>query len=586
MRFLLALIVATTFLSAQGGQRGAGPAAANAAPSEPGIPVSDGLVKAKCGTCHRADEKSNLTRISWERTTPEGWQQIVKRMVRLNGLQLSPEEARNIVASLSETHGLAPEEFKPVAWFAERRAIHSEGIANEALRDACASCHPLARPKSWRRSREEWELLISMHRGMFPVVENTSFRRPAMPGEGGGAGLAAARPTLGGGGGGGGRSADAAPAVLPGNNNPQVDPAELAVSEFSKTNGLHSPEWASWQAARRELKIAGRWLVRAWLPGKGRYVGEMLVTATGPTAFTTKTTLTSLKTGEQVAREGRGVVYTGYAWRGRSKAGQTDEKEVLSFSRDQMSADGRWFWGGYDEFGYDVHLERAGGPVLLTTDVTAIKKGATGATVKIYGDGFPAKVTPADLDFGGGVKVTAVTATPTLLTATVTVEPSAVAGKRDLTLGRATLPGALAIYDKVDYLKLPESAVARLGGNTHPKGFYQFEAFAWSNGLDGKKGTGDDFELMAVDAKFSMEEFPSHLGDDDKEYVGSLSVDGLFTPNIEGPNEKRRFGTNNYGDVWVTATWSPESAQKLMAKSYLIVAVPLYIRWDGMEGSN
>ena len=583
MRLIFLTCAVAAILAAQTGTRGDGAPAAPKPPSEPGIPVTDPLVKAKCGGCHRADEKGNLTRISWERTTPEGWQEIIKRMVRLNGLTLTPDEARQIVASLSDSHGLAPEEWKPVAWFFEKRALHTEGVANEALRDACASCHPLAKPRSWRRSREEWELLIAMHRGYFPVVEFTSYRRPTPPGDGGGG--AAPRPTLGGGGGApSGRGSDPGAGVLP-NNSPQVDPAELAVSEFTKSNPLLSPEWASWQASRRELRLAGRWLVSAWLPGKGRFVGEMTITAAGG-GFMTQTALTSVKTGEKVSRSGKGVVFTGYAWRGRSTAGRTEEKEVMAFSRDQMSADGRWFWGGYDEFGYDVHLERAGAPLLLTTDVTAVKQGANGVVVKIYGDGLPSRLAPADLDFGGGVKVTAVAAAPGVVTATLSVDAAAVAGRRDLTIGRAVLPGAIAVYGKVDYIQVAETALARLGGNSHPKGHVQFEAFAWANGLDGKRGTGDDIRLMAVDAKFSMEEFPSYLGDDDKEYVGSLSQDGLFTPNGEGPNEKRRFGTNNYGDVWVAAVWTPEgAAQALTAKSYLVVAVPQYVRWDQTAGA-
>jgi hypothetical protein len=83
---------------------------------EEGIPVSDPLVISKCSGCHQKDEKGNLSRISWERTTPEGWQAVIRRMVRLNGLTLTPEEGRAIVKSLSSSHGLAPEEAKPVMY--------------------------------------------------------------------------------------------------------------------------------------------------------------------------------------------------------------------------------------------------------------------------------------------------------------------------------------------------------------------------------------------------------------------------------------------------------------------------------------
>ena len=73
------------------------------------IPVSDPLVVAKCSGCHHKDDKGNLSRISWLRSAPEGWQQAIKRMVRLHGLTLAPDDARKIVQYLSDQHGLAPE---------------------------------------------------------------------------------------------------------------------------------------------------------------------------------------------------------------------------------------------------------------------------------------------------------------------------------------------------------------------------------------------------------------------------------------------------------------------------------------------
>ena len=35
-------------------------------------------------------------------------------------------------------------------------------------------------------------------------------------------------------------------------------------------------------------------------------------------------------------------------------------KEAMMVSRDGSSMTGRWFWGGYDEFGFDVTLTRIG----------------------------------------------------------------------------------------------------------------------------------------------------------------------------------------------------------------------------------
>src|SRR5713226_3279779 len=89
--------------------------------AEEGIPVTDPLVIAKCGNCHTRDEHGNMQRISWQRTTPEGWQDALKSMILRNGVTLTPPEARSIVKYLSDYHGLAPEEAKPFMYYGERR---------------------------------------------------------------------------------------------------------------------------------------------------------------------------------------------------------------------------------------------------------------------------------------------------------------------------------------------------------------------------------------------------------------------------------------------------------------------------------
>src|SRR5215831_5934823 len=76
-----ALIAASVFAQGRGGG-GAPPATEK---PEEGFPVTNQLVIEKCGTCHKKDDKGQLSRISWERTTPEGWEEAIKRMVRLNG---------------------------------------------------------------------------------------------------------------------------------------------------------------------------------------------------------------------------------------------------------------------------------------------------------------------------------------------------------------------------------------------------------------------------------------------------------------------------------------------------------------------
>lgn len=107
-----------------------------------------------------------------------------------------------------------------------------------------------------------------------------------------------------------------------------------------------------------------------------------------------------------------------------------------------------------------------------------------------------------------------------------------------------------------------------------------------SSGLDGKPYTADDFALGPVEASWAMEEMPTVYYDDDTKYVGTLSSTALFTPAIDGPNPERKWGRNNYGEVWVVATAKSEKdalGKPLTAKSFMIVSVPAYKRWDQPE---
>jgi quinohemoprotein amine dehydrogenase len=563
-----------------GGRGGAAPDVGAAKPTpEVGIPVTDPLVIAKCGSCHTKDDKGNLSRISWERTTPEGWQEAIKRMVRLNGLELKPEEARAIVKSLSLTHGLAPDEAKPVMYIAEQRMI-DEQLPNDTVREACASCHAIGRARSWRRSKEEWDLLAAMHSGYFPVAD-FNFRRFRPP------------------------PAPDAPPPQPGVDNRQ--PVDQAVDYLSKTYPLNTPEWAAWRARMRAPKLSGRWIISGYQAGRGKVIGEMAVEpGAAEDEFTTNVKLTYLKDGSTVTRTGKSMVYSGYSWRGRSttknpveaapgKAGgvPAELREVMWVAPDQSEMEGRWFWGAYEEFGYDVTLHRAGeGATVLGVDQTMLKTGATAQRVRVYGDNFRGassqSIAIADVDFGSGVTVKRIVdQTAQLVTVEVDVDAKAIVGKRDVSVRRAVAPNAIAVYDKIDYIKVsPETALARLGGTTHPKGFQQFDAIAYNRGPDDKPNTADDVELGPVDAEWSVEEFYAVYGDDDKEFVGALSPSGYFTPALEGPNPKRKFSRNNYGDVWVVATYKGEKGKDgkpLTAKSYLVVAIPLYVRWDQPE---
>ncbi len=570
-----------------GGGNGQGGRGASNEPTEEGIPVTDALTISRCSGCHTKDDKGNLSRISWIRTTPEGWEEAIKRMVRLNGVKLEPADAKAILKYLSNYHGLAPEEAKPVMYMAEHR-IQDEVIPNESVRTTCMNCHALGRVFQWRRPREEWSLLADMHMALYQQAEAAFRRGPFAPQNNGG----------------GGRGGRGAAPVGPTAATAEPVSLEASLDFLAKNYPLHTADWGAWRARMRAPRITGKWLVTAKLPGRGKYVGEMTIAqGAAEDEFTTSVKLQPIAGGPALTRTGTGLVYAGYSWRGRSSGPAlganaapgdpaSPARETLWISPDQTSAEGRWFWGEYQEFGFDVKLRReTPEPTLLSLDRYSLKTGTQAQRVRLLGYNLPVQVAAADLDFGTGVAVKSIAShTPGEIVAIVDVASDAVPGKRDVALHNTVLQDAVAVYDKVDYIKvIPEASLARLGGDaksSHPRGYQQLEAVAYQRGADGKPHTDDDVELGPIEVNWSVEEFYASFGDDDKEFVGTLDNNGLFTPNTDGPNPQRKFQRNNYGDVWVVATAKNEKdkdGKGLSGRSYLVVTVPTYIRWDQPE---
>jgi len=582
------LVALPLSVAAQRGGRGGG--AANAAPPEVGIPVLSPDVQNACGACHAIDDKKMMSRISYRRATPENWELTIRRMVSLNNATLTQEMARKVVKDLADNHGLAPEEALPAAFEAERRLVDFD-YPDKNTTDACSMCHSLGRVISERRTSEEWGLLISMHRGYYP--EASAFRA----GRGGGGAAAAegggAAPAANAAGGqdgapaaaGGGRGGPAAG----GRGGAAMAPADRALGHLVQTYPLQSPEWTSWSASMRSPRLAGRWALSGYQPGRGPVYGEVTISDQPgtPDGFLTESRLTYAQTGQTETRKSRGIVYTGFQWRGRSADATTEEntwREVAFIDRNWSEITGRWFTGAFDEIGMDVTLRRvANDPVVLGTNVPSLKQSSTGRSVRIYGANFPQRVLPADIDFGQGVKVARVTSvTRNMLTVDVDVAADARVGPRDLWVAGTAKTAALVVYDKIDGIKvLPAWGMARTGGAVAPKQLQQFETVAVNYGADGKADTKDDLNLGAVAATWALEEYPATVKDDDVKWVGELNSSGLFVPNLDGPNPARPGNKDNVGDVWVVATFTPEGSTKpLHARAELLVTVPVYMNWE------
>ena len=114
-------LATTSILGQQPAAPPPNPTAAPQAKPEEGIPITSPVVQKACSACHALDDKQQMSRISFQRNTPEGWQENIRRMAALNGLKIDPGTAREVVKYLSDHLGLAPEEAKPAAFEVERR---------------------------------------------------------------------------------------------------------------------------------------------------------------------------------------------------------------------------------------------------------------------------------------------------------------------------------------------------------------------------------------------------------------------------------------------------------------------------------
>ena len=540
---------------------GAFVASGAAAQSDEGFPIEHETIRARCAACHLPDSEGRMSRISWERKTPEGWQTSLQRMIALNGVTLAPEEAREIVKYLSDTQGLAPEELRPGLFEVEKRMIDHRYLADTEVEFTCIQCHSMGRVITQRRTREEWDLLMATHRGYYPLTDFQAFLRM------------------------GPAPAEAGPDGEPPDTR---QPMERAVDHLSEAFPLHTAEWAAWSATMRSPRLEGTWVLSGHQPGRGTAFGTVTMGSAGTDEFVTRASYTFPATGESVTRRGRGLVYTGYQWRGRSF--ESDEadgamREVMLVERGMNEITGRWFRGDYDEIGMDVRLTRAAGSAVVAgVHPRAIQLGGGEREVRVFGAGFANGVGPGDVDLGPGLTVNrVVSASPEEIALNVTVAPDAVPGGRDVFVGDASLAQAVVVHDGIDRIQvLPRTGMARVGGIVFPKGYQQFEAVAFDDGPDGRPSTDDDLELGPVAVDWSLEEYAATFDDNDIQFVGHIDRTGLFVPAVDGPNPDRDRNRNNVGDVWVVATLAQDDNgdRPLRARAHLVVTVPLYLRFD------
>jgi quinohemoprotein amine dehydrogenase len=481
-------------------------------------------------------------------------------MIRTGSVNLTPEQAREAVRYLSDHHGLAPEEERPVFYRAEkRRQLETFEGEDELVEQTCVRCHPGASFMTQRRTKEEWALLKGMHLGYFPVIEYQTFRGPSESA---------------------GDSSEES--GTDGEEDPSRWRVDIVLDKLALKYPLETPEWKSFRAKGAGPGPEGRWLLSTHLTGKGPASG--VIDITGQNGDYTYRGEIRLANGTTHERTGKGVLYGGYSWRGSSNgSGLGERRDVLMFSEGGRSMTGRFFNGVFGELGIDVTLTRLGNdPEVSAVWPRSAKVGAGAARLVVMGANLQ-NLEADDLDFGQGVLVSRVSKrSETSLDVEIEVRPDAIPGHRDVSAGTARAVDSFAVYDRVDYVRVvPEEALARVGGVKVPKELALFEAVAYQRGPDDEPLTDDDVRLGVVDAEWSLEEFHIRHEDDDVRYVGEIDENGLFTPAREGPNMERSLNADNFGEVWVVASYRPEGSEEpLRGRSQLIVTIPVYTYWD------
>ncbi|HRP98412.1 MAG TPA: quinohemoprotein amine dehydrogenase subunit alpha [Rhodocyclaceae bacterium] len=493
------------------------------------------IIRANCLTCHTEDGASGkFSRISEQRKTPEGWQMTLNRMEHLRSLKLPAAEKRAVIKYLADTQGLAPSEAAPYRYLLEQDTNRVEEVG-EAYAEMCARCHSGARFGLQRRSEAEWNLLVHFHMGQHPTLELHAMSRD--------------RPWM-----------------------------QLALNEtvpqLAKDYPFDSQAWRDWQQAAKP-QLGGSWRLLGYVPGKGEFDARMIAAPAGADRFELRID-GRYADGSPMSGSGTATVYTGYEWRGNLNIDGVAMRQVLAADPKGGAMSGRLFVRSSREIGGELRAVKEGSASQVLAVMPAHLRAGEAQTLTIVGSRLNGSVS-----LGKGVRVLDVLSR-SADRITVRAQANGAAGMRDVSVGRATGAGLLAVYDRVARVDVsPANAVSRFGGPGDvqmEKVRVAYRAVGYAAGPDGEAGTDDDLRLGYMPATWAIAPFDEAAAEEkDHEFAGSIDADGVFTPGDAGPNPQRRKSANNGGNLSVVATVGA-GAEAVTGHGHLLVAVPDFVR--------
>ncbi|MFT0212309.1 quinohemoprotein amine dehydrogenase subunit alpha [Pseudomonas sp. F1_0610] len=487
------------------------------------------IVQETCAVCHQKQDDEKLSRISFQRKTPEGWLMTVVRMQQAHGLEISNAERRSVVKYLADTQGLAPKETEGVRYALERRLNTQESFREEPLGEMCARCHSGARFALQRRPAGEWEKLINFHLGQWPSLEYQALSR----------------------------------------DRDWFDIAtKQTAPEIAKRFPFESVDWDKWKKDKPASdSLKGTWSFSGHYTGKGEVRGTMSVEPTTNDEFKVQVT-GQYADGKPFNGEGTAIVYNGYEWRANITIDGVVMRQVLSAVNGEMK--GRMFERQRDERGLDFVGAQQGQQRILAVQPAYVKAGSE-AVITLVGSGLSG--TPS---FAKGIEVVKVeSASDTQMQVRVKVAATAELGINEVAVGKAK-GASLAVYNSVESIKVvPEYSIARVGGNggAVEKVEGRFDAEAWAVNAKGKP-----YRIGVMPATWSVDAWDEKaVRDQDLRFAGTMdAATGVFTPNGAGPNPERKMMASNVGNLKVIAKVE-QDGKTHEAQSHMVVTVQ---RWN------
>lgn len=497
------------------------------------------VIDAKCTACHTGNLKKGLNRISDQRKTPEGWYMTINRMQRLHGLYLTQQEEKDVVKYLSDKQGLTYDEIKPYQYVLNKTPNIQEEETDTLLTEMCIRCHSGARIGLQRRTAKEWDRLVNFHVGQF-----ISFEVQAQARDRDWFGIA----------------------------------QNEVVPYLENRYGKNAEAFKEYQKAINNTKLPLSWSFYGHNATEGDFTASLKLEKAKDESYKAQYSV-AYANGKTFEASGIAILYSGSELRVTLE--DKDKKrlqQILHVDRLAQTVSGRIYETLHHELGSLLNGVAVNKKDTYVAGMfpKAIKAGEK-AVITLVGSNLSSDVTlPDSLKL---LKV--VSKSKNRIELEVIAKEMKTTQAYDIKINGLVLENSIAVYDKVDSIKItPEYGIARYGAENEKikKEFTAFEAIGFSNGPDGKAQTEDDIFLGTLPAIWNMSPFDEQAEEDrDIMYAGSIDrYTGVFTPSEGGPNPTRKLMANNVGNLKITATYVQDN-QSLSAESHLIVTVPKFV---------